>query len=100
MPIQNLIGLIALVGLLIWFIYSLTYWNNLAWRLPEKLRENTIIKVKRLPNSFPLKEAVLESAENQSIWLVRLITIIADVIFIPMLLLSIYAIVRTIAGSK
>jgi len=100
MPIQNLIGLIALVGLLIWFIYSLSYWTNLAWRLPEKLRETTINKVKSLPNSFPLKEAVLESAERQSIWLVRVITVIADAVFIPMLLLSIYAIVRFIGGWK
>ena len=97
---ENLIGLIILVALLVWFIYSLIYWTNLAWRLPDKLRESTINKVKRLPKSFPLKETVLMSAKTQSIWLVRVVTVVADVIFIPILSLSIYAIVRTIVGPK
>jgi len=97
---ENLIGLIVLVALLIWLIYSLFYWNNLAWRLPDKLREQTINKAKHLPNGFPLRQVVLRNAKTQSVWLVRLITILADVIFILLLLVSLYAIVPTTMGLK
>jgi hypothetical protein len=99
MHIAHLFGIIILSFWLIWTTYFLLYWNNLAWRFPEKFRTVAIDNARRLPKWLPFGKAALKSADRQSARPARLLLIFVDAIFAVVLFITIYAISLTIISE-
>jgi hypothetical protein len=86
MTAANLFGILALIVLVILYIYLLSYQGNLAWRHPDKLKSKYVADAERWPKWFPLRNYYLSYYNtNIFVWVMRIVVIFEALILLGLL---------------